>query len=327
MKIIQSDTKSAKPLVSVIVPVYNCENYIAETLDSLFAQSYESLEIIVVNDGSSDSTIDILQKLSNSNKIILINQKNRGVASARNAGIFMSKGEYVAFIDSDDYWFKEKTSIQVDYLIQHSDVGAVYAEWHQWRTDQCGVFPSGLSLEPKSINREVDKSLSGQLYNQLLLDCVIHTSSIMIRRSVLNAVGGFDESLSIGEDYDLWLRLSRIARIDKLSTPLSLYRINPHSLTQKKPLDVCYGAKVIERAITKWGCIGPDGTKTSRYKVSVRLGNLYFDFARNHYKNGSLNIGLNSCFKSIRYNFFSLKTWMYILMTFGAIIKKLIQTK
>jgi len=275
-----------KSLVTVILPAYNSANYIADTVECLLSQTYKAIEIIVINDGSTDSTLDVLTAYSDTGKIKLIDQKNTGVAAARNVGISMAQGEYIAFIDSDDYWFSEKLSTQVRYLEQHSEVGAVYAAWHEWRPDVNGIFPSPLSMESKSINLDIDPTLSGWIYIELLFDCVIHTSSIMIRSPILCQLGGFDANLVMGEDYDLWLRLSRTTKIDKLSTPLSLYKIHAESLTQKKPLAVCYQGMVIERAIKEWGYKGPDGRETSKHKIRFVLANIYFNFFYQHYKQG-----------------------------------------
>jgi glycosyltransferase involved in cell wall biosynthesis len=278
---------NSQPLVSVIVPAYNCAGYIVQTLNSLFAQTYSSLEIVVINDGSTDNTLQILKPFSDAQRIKLLDQRNQGVAAARNAGLQIAQGELIAFIDSDDFWFPQKIAMQVAYLQAHAEVGAVYSAWKEWHADAEGVFPEPLSLAPSSVDMSLDTAYSGWVYNQLLLDCIIHTSSILVRHRVLDTVGGFNAALKIGEDYDLWLRLSRVTKIDKLATPLSLYKIHPQSLTKKKPLTVCAQAVVIESAIAKWGYVGPDGTQSSKIVLDEMLANIYFGFAYQHFKYGN----------------------------------------
>ncbi len=112
------------PLVSVIVPVYNGERYLTKTIQSVLTQDYQPIEIIVVDDGSTDRTAEIVRAQPN---IHYIYQNNRGVSAARNTGIAAAQGEFLAFLDADDMWVPQKLSVQVSYLTQHPDVGFVYA--------------------------------------------------------------------------------------------------------------------------------------------------------------------------------------------------------
>jgi glycosyltransferase involved in cell wall biosynthesis len=290
-------------LVSVIIPAYNCANYIEDTLACVFAQHYPLVEILVVDDGSRDDTVKILQPLAEQGKIRLIQQANQGAAAARNTGLKQANGEFIAFLDSDDYWVKNKLALQVAYLDAHPQTGAVYAAWHEWHGDNNGNFPPPASViaEVSNNSLEIDPAFSGWVYVPLLHDCVIHTSAIMIRSELLASLGLFDETLRIGEDYDLWLRLSRLTKIDKLITPLSLYKIHAESLVNKQPLAICYRAKVIQRAITQWGYQGQDGSKASKAQMQQLLANIHFDFAYQHYKAGNRQFALAHLLKQVRF--------------------------
>ena len=163
-------------LVSVIIPAYNCAKYIDEAVNSVLSQTYPYLEIIVVNDGSTDNTLQIIEKFKD--RITIINQAQSGVACARNTGIKSANGDYIAFIDADDYWFKEKIQLQVSYLEKHGDMSAVYSAWKTW-TPQNGEFPQAFSLAPVITNSDIDQENSGWVYDKLLFDCIIHTSSLL----------------------------------------------------------------------------------------------------------------------------------------------------
>ncbi len=301
-------------LVSVIMPAYNCADYIEEAVNSVLFQTYPNIEIIVINDGSTDDTLSILEKYAH--KITIINQPQSGVASARNAGIRVANGEYIAFIDADDYWFKDKIQLQLSYLMKNINIGAVYNAWKTWPPEN-GKFPHALSLTPQFVNDVIDQDKSGWLYCKLLFDCIIHTSSLLVKKSILDEAGYFDENLRIGEDYDLWLRLSRITKIDKLSTVLSLYRVNPDSITNKQPLDINYRLLVLERAIERWGYINLDGSSVSPKKAKMQLSEICSSFAFQHYQCGNLCIAGNAIVRGLQYNplsYIAIKSAILILI-------------
>lgn len=286
------------PLVSVVIPAYNASQYLAEAIDSVLSQTHSNLEIIVVNDGSTDNTLDILE--SYQPKLKVLTQAQAGVAEARNTGIKAATGEYLAFVDSDDYWFKDKIGLQLAYLQQHPDVGAVYNDWKVWEPIN-DSYPDPGTLAPSAVGLDIDPNQSGWLYGQLLLDCIIHTSTLMIRKPILDQAGYFDGNLRIGEDYDLWLRLSRLAKIDKLAAPLSLYRTNPESITNKKPLNTNYRYLVLKRALEKWGYANPDGSSLTEKQVNQQLSSVCFAFAYQHYQTGDLGIALDAIMASLKY--------------------------
>ncbi|MBK1695225.1 hypothetical protein CKO09_10835 [Chromatium weissei] len=298
-------------LVSVIVPAYNCVKYISETLESLFAQDYSNIEIIVVNDGSKDNTLDFLKNYGN--KIILIDQVNIGAPGARNTGIRVAQGEFIAFCDSDDVWASNKVSNQVEYLNQHSNVGMVYCHWHVWEPNSNGNFIVPFNFGHEDYNQEIDPDKSGWIYHKLLLDCICLTSSVMFRKSVIDKVGFFDPSLWNGDDYDYWLRTSRITEIHKLRSALVLYRILPQSVA-RTPTKTHYEYEILQKTILKWGETSQNGDRNSSDMIKNRVAKMRFDFGYLHFKSGDPLIAVKSFFGSIKQKPFWYLPWVYLLL-------------
>jgi len=170
------------------------------TLQSVRSQTFRDFEVIVVDDGSTDGTIDLLQRFPE----IRVHrwEDNRGVSAARNQGIEMARGEWICFLDSDDRWVESKLQVQVDWMQAHPECLACYTDEIWIRND--------VRVNPKNKHRKY----SGQIFRQCLPLCIISPSSIMMRASVLDAVGGFDADLAACEDYDLWLRLASRYPVD-----------------------------------------------------------------------------------------------------------------
>ena len=180
--------------VSVIIPGYNRAHLLPRCLDSVLAQVFKPLEVIVVDDGSTDSTRSLLQ--DSYPGIRLITQENKGVSAARNAGINAATGDWLAFLDSDDTWFPAKLGRQVQAVEASPGSNIVH-------TDEIWIR-NGVRVNPQRKHRKY----GGSIFKHCLPLCVISPSSVMIHRRVFDRVGLFDESLPVCEDYDLWLRIS-----------------------------------------------------------------------------------------------------------------------
>jgi glycosyltransferase involved in cell wall biosynthesis len=183
------------PEVSVIIPTYNRSQRVARAIQSVLDQSFRDLEIIVVDDGSTDDTYQCLEGLRSSIKYIR-QQVNRGVSAARNRGIRSSLAPWIAFLDSDDYWLKDKLQVQMDFV--HRNPGSVACQ-----TEEIWVR-RGKRVNPKRRH----KKPSGDIFRQSLKLCLVSPSSVIVERPVFDEVGLFDETLQAAEDYDLWLRIS-----------------------------------------------------------------------------------------------------------------------
>lgn len=197
---------AGSPRVSVVIPAYNAERYLHECLASVLAQAGDfELEVWVVDDGSKDGTAGVAQSHAG---VRCLSQPNRGPSAARNAGIAASSGELVAFLDADDLWPAGKLAAQVGVLQRHPRLALVFGDCRQF--DDSGLR-ARTEFEAGGHGHAAwgeDPALP-QAYAQLLRDNVITTGSVVVRRSALEAVGGFAEDLRLVEDLDLWLRIAR----------------------------------------------------------------------------------------------------------------------
>lgn len=211
------------PAVSVIVPAYNTARFISETIESVFAQTFRDYEVIVVNDGSPD-TEDLRAVIAACGRRIgYIEQENRGIAGARNTGIRAARGEYVAFLDSDDCWLPVFLEEQLGLLRQTPPADLVYAD--------AAIFGERVAGTPTCMQR--CPSEGPVTLESLLTDrCQVITSTVVARRQAVIDAGLFDESFREAEDYELWLRLAyRGANMRYQYKVLARYRVRPGSLS------------------------------------------------------------------------------------------------
>ena len=183
------------PWVSVIIPTYNRRDLLREAIRSVLEQSFRDFELIVVDDGSEDGTREMIQR-EFPGLLTYIYQENQGVSRARNRGIETSRGKYIAFLDSDDLWLKKKLERQVQFMQQNPEAMICY-------TDEIWIR-RGVRVNPKKKHAKH----SGWIYPQCLPLCIISPSSVLMRRELLEEVGGFDPEFPVCEDYDLWLRVA-----------------------------------------------------------------------------------------------------------------------
>ena len=198
------------PTISVIIPTYNRAGMLKEAIDSVLAQDYSDFELIVVDDGSTDETPQILNGYGG--KIKRICQPNKGVSAARNRGIAAASGEFMAFLDSDDLWLPDKLTIQSEFLRSTPDALICQTE-EIW-------IRNGVRVNPRERHRKV----SGMIFERSLALCLVSPSAVMLRRGLFDEFGLFDESLPACEDYDMWLRVSCRCPVYLIETPLIIKR-------------------------------------------------------------------------------------------------------
>lgn len=303
------------PRLSVVIPCYNAERYIAATLDSVLAQRDNDvpidLEIIVVDDGSRDGSAALVRERYP--QVRLLEQANAGVAAARNHGIQAARGEWVAFVDADDIWLPGKLAAQFALLAAHPECRMCYTAWQVW--------PSSDPLPTPEIMAEVGRCAdeparwqgpSGWIYPELLLDCVVWTSTTIALRSLFEEIGNFDSTLRIGEDYDLWLRASQATPILRVAYPYALYRIHPDSIT-KTPPTANYRAIVIDRALNKWGLRSANGVQAEKSKVQRMLAEIWVHFASDSLRVGELNRASSASYMAVRMYASYLPAWKLLV--------------
>ena len=201
------------PIVSVVLPTYNCPHYVGQAIESMLAQTYANFELIVIDDGSRDETPEVVRNYSDP-RIRLITQSNRGLAGTLNRGIQLARGRYVARQDQDDFSFPERLARQVDFLDAHHAC-ALVGTWAQiWRE---GETTGRVHAHPCD---------NAQLKFELLLNNPFVHSSVMIRKAALDRIGGYciDPARQPPEDYELWLRLAREHDVANIPEVLHVYR-------------------------------------------------------------------------------------------------------
>ena len=262
--------------ISVVIPCHNASRYLAATLKSVHAQAGYTLEVIVVDDGSTDGSAEVAEGFSS--EVVVLRQTNQGAASARNAGIARATHEWIAFLDADDLWLPGKLHSQFEQLARHAGARMCYTAWDVWSS--CEPSPDAAylaDLEACAKDESRWSGASGWIYRDLLIDSAVWTSTVLLHRSLLDEIGLFDPSLHLGEDLDLWLRASRTTPILRVCRPLALYRMHPASLTHIAP-PRNYRAEVINRALERWGYDSPDGAKADPEAVRRKLAQSWFEY-------------------------------------------------
>jgi glycosyltransferase involved in cell wall biosynthesis len=197
-------------LVSVVIPTYNRAALVQEAIESVLNQTYQHCELIVVDDGSTDETAEVFT--SYGSRITAIRINHAGPSAARNCGIRIGRGDYIAFLDSDDLWLPKKLQTQINFF-EHNPEAQICQSEEIW-------IRNGKRVNP----RNKHKKNSGWIFEQCLPLCVVSPSAVMIHRSVFDAVGLFDETFLACEDYDLWLRIAPRYPIYLIDEPLIIKR-------------------------------------------------------------------------------------------------------
>jgi glycosyltransferase involved in cell wall biosynthesis len=198
------------PLVSVVIPTYNRWPMIGEAVQSVLAQTFDRFELIIVDDGSTDRTVPSLSQRDS--RVKIITQPRAGVAAARNAGVAISRGKYIAFLDSDDFWSPAKLAVQTNFMERDSGMGICQTE-ETW-------IRNGIRVNPKLKHRKP----SGDIFRRSLELCLVSPSAVMMTKELFDWAGRFDESLPVCEDYDLWLRIAVCHPVYLIDRPLVIKR-------------------------------------------------------------------------------------------------------
>jgi glycosyltransferase involved in cell wall biosynthesis len=248
---------AGSPLVSVVIPTHNRAHYITEAIDSVLAQTYPYYEIIVIDDGSTDNTREVLRGYGD--RVRYFHQDGRGQAHARNRAVSEARGKYIAMLDDDDVWLPNKLELQVATLEQDDGVGFVGTD--MYITDASGNI----------IDRWGKPPSVPETFESLFEENILGAPSVMIRKRLIEEVGGFDESLRTTDDYDLWLRLARVSRFKCLAVPTVKWRMHGSNKHKDRPQKL----KDRVRILTRPDNIGHLGFVARR----LRMAKLYFEYA------------------------------------------------
>jgi glycosyltransferase involved in cell wall biosynthesis len=202
------------PYISVIIPFKNRFHWLEEAVESVLLQSFKDYEIILVDDGS-DADYNFLTNI-NDNRVRYVRQENRGPAAARNLGVELSTGRFVAFLDSDDLWLPNKLEVQLGYMLDNPDI--IFSHTSYIRINTKGTF----------IEEIASGKFRGKVYPRIISTCPIATPTVMIRRDILNEFK-FNEFAKIGQDVILWTQISKQYEISGINKPLTKVRIHDNS--------------------------------------------------------------------------------------------------
>lgn len=209
-----NDRQHSSPKVSVIIPAYNQAEYLCQAIDSALSQTYNNVEIIVVDDGSTDNTQELVKKYTD--KIHYIRQTNQGSSSARNRALTTATGKYIAFVDHDDIWLKNKLEEEVPFLENNKEYGFIYSGVDF-------IDENGRIIGQRTTYKGEEPTFD-RLYKGPNIIC--SPTNTIVRRKCLEYAGGFDTDIKSSYDYDLWLRLSRKFKFTYFNKILSQYRFH-----------------------------------------------------------------------------------------------------
>ncbi len=288
------------PPVSVVIPTYNSASAVREALESVLAQTYSDFEVIVVDDGSTDNTESVMRSFGD--RVSYLKQDNRGAGAARNQGIQRSRGEYVAFLDSDDLWLPTKLAEQVPLLDRDSEIGLVYSDWavvsEQGETDS-----SHLRNLPAA---------SGYVFDDLVQSGFILTSGTVVRRSCLDDVGYFDETLSIAQDYDLWLRICYRWKVALVNKPLVTKRNWNGSLSSNLPKTAAERIMLFEKGLKSFRDMTPRSRRLVRRQVALN----YWDLGYHHFDRMLLKEARKNFISSLKHDWTNRRALGYLAASY-----------
>jgi glycosyltransferase involved in cell wall biosynthesis len=261
--------------VSVVIPVYNNQPYVASAVRSVLAQTRPPEEVIVVDDGSIDSTAEALEPCRAS--IHYVFQQNRGEPAARNRGIQEAHGEYIAFLDGDDLWLPNKLELQMEYLREHPSCSLVYTDMSTF--DEHGIIDA-------SVKDRFRMTLpTGRIFPSLFMRSLFGSGSVVFRKNCLDKVGYFDEDLLVGSDYEMWLRISRHFELGVVDRPLLKYRHHAAMSTRGLGLKMCNGVPWEVAVLSKILRLYPEAIdEIGQSVVNRRLSRPYLGLVYNRFR-------------------------------------------
>lgn len=297
--------KNQPLVVSVILPVYNGQRFLADAINSILAQSYSNLELLIVDDGSTDESQSIVKTFAtNDSRIRFFQQQNSGVAAARNVALREAHGQYIGFIDQDDLWQLDKLEVQMMYFNNYPDC----------------VFLHGNIDYIDDQSAPVDKSLypwvtsaSGHCFERLFTWNAIAIQTVCFKRECIKTVGFLREDVPGVDDYDYWLRFSRFFHIDYLDKTFVLYRFHGDNESHKWHLQDIKRAKVLEGILQQFPEVYDE---FGRVKVNEKLYALYREIAVEFIRTNAYDEAQPYLLKAIRLSPLNLTNTIHFLISF-----------
>lgn len=310
------------PLVSVVIPAFNAAEFIVETIESVLQQTYRPIEIIVVDDGSQDNTVQLIET-SFSDTVRLVCQQNNGPSAARNRGIRDASGKYIAFLDADDIWLPEKIASQVAVMEKNPDIGLLcgdMVDFNEKGEEAQSHFKKNGFDEEEFGDRLYIKNAFKKIYNKNF----IATPTVMIRRSIIYKTELFPPEFRFSEDYLFWLELARDNKVAYQANVYTLRRKHTANLTNDTAVHVQIRPLVLDRIYSMHG----DYLKEQGIDIRERYSKAWFligyyrlyqlgqldvsgDFAKSFRYRPSWRSGLYACVSKLKLGWFALKLKQY----------------
>ncbi|WP_052329492.1 glycosyltransferase family 2 protein [Rhodopirellula sp. SWK7] len=281
--------------ISVVIPAYNAEAYIEQAIDSVLGQTHLPFEVLVVDDGSTDGTVDAI--CGYGSDVTLLRQENGGAAKARNHAVRHTRGEWIAFLDADDVWEPYKLEKQI--ALVDSKTGLVY-------TDRINFGELGGMSKKQS---DVVEHRRGKVYEQLVVDGNFVTlSSALVPRLVFDEVSGFDETLSNAQDWDLWLRIAEKWEVELVPEALVKYRCVPNSMSKNIAGMWASQRSILRRVFSKTAArqLPTECRRKAWARASINCG----FFAQNSHQ---FRLAVQLYLRSLIYDPVNLQTWKSIV--------------
>jgi len=297
------------PKVSVVIPTYNYGHFLGEAIQSVLDQTFADFELIIVDDGSTDNTKEVVSSFQDK-RVKYIYQKNRGLAASRNTGIKASCGEYIAFLDSDDKWLPENLEVMVNRLDSRPDIALVCSDvnvyddatgailgrhWHNRRSDSW--------VNPKKAARQALQYL-------LKRGCFITPIAMVVRRTVFAEVGHYDESVRTHEDWDMIVRIVMRFPIETIDVPLALNRKHGISLQSNREQMYREAIIVLNKTLNRNSLSANDQALLRR-----RVARTHFRYGRDLLVNGDITAGREKLLTAVRTNPWSVRPYLYLALS------------
>ncbi|MBS3757577.1 MAG: glycosyltransferase family 2 protein [Desulfobacterales bacterium] len=286
------------PHISIIIPTYNRSFIVGKAIESVLQQTYDDYEIIVIDDGSTDHTYENLAPYRD--RIRYEYKENGGIASARNRGLELARGEYIALLDSDDLWQPEKLQKQMACFAAHPEYGMV--------ATRCITHTVDSHFNTIEMSKLRRSGKSGWIYKDLFFRNFIRTSSVVIKSECFRKVGRFDESLPRCEEIDMWLRLSKTYPVGFINEGLTIYTRRPKEIRVDNIEGRRYWLKVLEKNYD------PDLIPKGAYKK--RMARIYTHLAENLIGQGSKEEGEKALRQTLSLSPLDFKAWKNYLLLY-----------
>ena len=306
---------SMNSLVSIIIPMYNASNTVERALKSVMAQTYKPLEILVIDDGSIDGSVEIVESLGFQDLRLVKLGRHSGVAHARNVGVGLATGTFIAFLDADDEWLPDKTQRQIDILANSSDMSLL----------ACGFrYVSCIQSQPDIINLGREPVTGRNAWKTLLAYSFVATPCVMTRKTTILKAGRFNESLPVAEDQDLWIRLAREGTVGFINQELTICYETQNSLSKRhasKATNVTLS--LIKNHVAM---LADELTTSERRRIFARR---YSDCGRGEYVAGSRRYGAILILRAILSGHAPLENIAYLIFANPMVrrIKKLVHPR